>query len=176
MCTTGILTPPVTNAQDQAPFSGEDPTISQVQQELDCSHGEHKVFLDSQGTKHSIGCQKLEKSDKASTTGANGPFINFNHWSPYEDHTFHCGSSTVRNQQIAYLHYRGTVHASGEQGSGGDCGGQGRVVGASITYKRDGKQIAKAVAGVGETQTAHAWDDINSNAPATEMYFDFTFG
>ncbi len=141
-------------------------SIESIENNLDCSAGEGQIVTDSSGNQHYLKCLVLD--------GESDGLTFYNHWSPYEDAYFRCGSSYVRNQQIAWYHYRGTVHASGEFGSDASCGGSGKVTAASITYKRDGEILGQATAGTGETRTAHAWDSVKPNHAPTEMYYDFT--
>lgn len=149
--------------------------------ELDCDSGASTVVKSADGSKHAVGCENLypqdeqEDRDNKYKESNDIPNVNmYNHWSPYEDHTWTCGSSTIRNQQIGYLWYKGTVHASGEPGSGQDCGGSGRVVKASISYQRAGQELSRADAGVGETNTANARDTIVDQSNPTTVFYDFT--
>lgn len=161
-------------AEEQTSGTTDDPIVARAEQELNCAQGEHRLVTDSHGFRHAIGCLELDRQAPPNSQNVAGPTVILGHWSPYEDHTFRCGSSTIRNQQIAWYHYRGTVHASGEFGSGEDCGGAGRVVSASITYSRGGKQLGKAVANVGETKSTHAWDSPNPFAAKTQVNYNFT--
>ncbi|WP_141759333.1 hypothetical protein [Corynebacterium sp. HMSC04H06] len=135
-------------------------------QDLNCTKGEKNSFVDEKGLTHVSGCYEL--GTQTATRD--------NHWSPYEDKTFHCGTSYIRNQQIAYLFYRGQVHASGDWATGQDCGGTGRVYRASMAYSRDGKTLSSAMVTAGQTKTITARDSVGPNAPRTVLNYNFIIG
>ncbi|MBV7302043.1 hypothetical protein [Corynebacterium sp. TAE3-ERU2] len=168
------LLAPNSHAQESNP-SYEDAAVLVAMNDLDCSAGEHRVVVGSDGLQHAIGCTNLSSAgaDNAAPSNPN-EVAPANHWNPYENAYYRCGSSYVRNQQIAYYRYKGTVHASGKYGSGQQCGGSGKVVAASITYKRGGKVLARARATTGQTKVASAWDSPNWWAPETQLYYNFT--
>ena len=85
--------------------------VRSAHNDLDCAKNESLILNSEDGNKYEVGCSVVGGDSKSSL-----PFVN--HWAPYESHTWHCGSSTIKNQQIGYLWYRGSVYASGDYGSG----------------------------------------------------------
>ena len=96
---------------------------------------------------------------------------------PYHNYKWTRGNSYVRNQEIGYLHYRGTAYASGTTDSTGK-----RVISASITYKRGNAVLKKAQSNAtfrnnrwvaGGVKTVTVVDSINPKAPKTKVFYNF---
>lgn len=97
-------------------------------------------------------------------------------WWPYHDMYVNWGNSWVRNQEIGYLHYRGTTQAGGDVYSGK------RIIQTTLTYKRDGKILGTAKSNAvfksnswkaGVVDTVWATDSIDSQAPKTQFTYDY---
>lgn len=144
--------------------------------DLDCDSGESRDIIDAEGRIHTIGCITLNSpSFQGSTPTYTG-------WNPYENAYYRCGSSYVRNQQIALVSYRGTAYASGQS-----CGdGRGPVTRAYITYSRNGKTLGTATSFAqrngngswrpGQQKSVVVWDSLDSRdrpQNKTHMKYDF---
>lgn len=166
-------TAPASYAEETSAGLNSDPVVERAISDLNCKNGESKQVQGQDGLTHKVGCFEMGKAESSLTQEVTPT----NHWNPYLSKTLYCGSSYVRNQEIAYLLYRGTVYASGEWATGGDCGGTGRVYRASIAYKRGGKTLNSATVTAGHTKTITAWDDpIDSFGPPTEFHYNFVIG
>lgn len=86
------------------------------------------------------------------------------------------GSSWARSEEYFQLKYKGTTQA------GGNIYGAGRIIQTSITYKRSGTVLSRAVSNAqyyssswhaGPIGTAWATDTLNPWAPKTEFYYDY---
>lgn len=96
-------------------------------------------------------------------------------WMPYYDTYVNWGISWVRNQEIGYLHYRGTTQAGGNVYNGK------RIIQTSLTYKRD-TNVQTAVSNAvfknntwkpGEVGTVWMTDTPNPSAPKTQFTYDY---
>lgn len=167
-----VVTQPAAYAKETSASLSSDPIVERASNNLNCKYGESKEVQGQDGLIHEIGCFEIGKTKSSSVQKA----TRSGHWSPYLSKTVHCGSSYARNQEVGYLLYRGTVHASGEWATGSDCGGTGRVYRASIAYKRDGKTLSSAMVTAGQTKSITALDTVVSDAPRTQFYYNFIIG
>lgn len=95
---------------------------------------------------------------------------------PYHNYKWTRGTSYVQNEEIGYLHYRGRALANGNVFQGK------RVIQASITYKRGGEVLKKAVSNAtfqgnrwvsGGLKTITVTDSLNPFASETKVYYNF---
>lgn len=167
-----IFAHPAAYAKEVPVSLSSDPIVERASSNLNCEYGESKEVQGQDGLIHEIGCFEMGQTKSSLVQKA----TRGGHWSPYLSKTIRCGSSYVRNQEIGYLLYRGTVHASGKWATGGDCGGTGRVYRASIAYKRGGETLSSVMVTAGQTKSITALDTIVSNAPRTQFYYNFIIG
>lgn len=97
-------------------------------------------------------------------------------WVPYHNSYYEWGSSWVRNQEIGYLHYRGTTQAGGNVYLGK------RIIQTTLKYRRAGVVLGTATSNAvyknrawqaGSVATVWATDSIDSSASKTQFNYAY---